>query len=170
MAEKSEGLRAFGLNMAEAMANAGLGPVIQGYGPKEETLGQAPSAQEVRRKRYEDEMWEVAPSAQQEAAATCALGFEDLRRVLDQAFEQSAKGKGQVRHGRGRPFTAQPIMTLGRLTGPAGPAYQVMKKVQEALGMVARGESEAAKVELLGAIIYAAGAVLLIEEAVGGKK
>lgn len=90
-----------------------------------------------------------------------------LAGILNAAFDQASSGKGKERHANGRPFDRQPIMEMGRMTGPSGPAFQAMKKTQEALGMVSRGDYAAAERELLGAIIYAAAAVLLVREKVG---
>lgn len=87
-----------------------------------------------------------------------------LRDVLDEAFLQAAEGKGKERHANGRPFHRQPIMEVSRIVGPGFAAGQVMKKTGEAVGMVSRGERAAAERELLGAIVYAAAAVLLIRE------
>lgn len=93
-------------------------------------------------------------------------GYEGLARVLGLAYEQSAVGKGKERHANARPFVKQPIMEIGRMLSSTcdGELYQIMKKVQEASGMIARRNPEAAQAELLGAIVYAAAAYLLIEE------
>lgn len=92
-------------------------------------------------------------------------GYALLRAVLDEAFDQSARGKGAERHANGRYFDQQPIMEIGRMVGPGFATGQVMKKAQEATSMAARGESEAAVRELLGVIVYAASAVALVREA-----
>jgi len=93
--------------------------------------------------------------------------YSALAGVLREAHAHAAKGKGVERHGNGRGFNEQPIMEIPRLLGgsPEGQLYQIMKKAQEANGMVKRGEREAAIRELLGAINYAAAAVLTIREA-----
>lgn len=90
--------------------------------------------------------------------------YAALQSVLDEAFRQSAEGKGNARHANDKPFGKQPILEIGRMVGPGFAAGQVMKKAQEALGMAARGETEAAANELLGAIVYAASAVVLVRE------
>ncbi|MBY3038947.1 hypothetical protein [Rhizobium laguerreae] len=111
---------------------------------------------------------------QEPAAAILAMldgvadaNYEALAGVLREAHAHAASGKGSVRHGNGRDFSEQPIMEIPRLLGgsPEGQLYQIMKKAQEANGMVKRGEMEAAIRELLGAINYAAAAVLTIREA-----
>lgn len=91
-----------------------------------------------------------------------ASGYEPLAEVLVLAFRQSAFGKGQERHGHGKPFLRQPIMELGRMTGIAAHTYQVGKKAQEATTMARVGQIDAAKAELLGAIVYAAAGYLLL--------
>lgn len=90
--------------------------------------------------------------------------YAALRSVLDEAFLQSAEGKGNARHANDKPFGKQPILEIGRMVGPGFAAGQIMKKAQEAIGMAARGETEAAANELLGAIVYAASAVVLVRE------
>ncbi len=93
-----------------------------------------------------------------------SLDYAPLRRVLDLAYDQSAKGKGKERHAGGRPFRTQPIMEIARMVGLGYQTGQLMKKAQEATGMAARHNYEAAKAEMLGVIVYAAAAYLLIEE------
>lgn len=93
-----------------------------------------------------------------------APGYEPLFGVLADAYAQSAFGKGKERHGGGKPFDRQPIMELGRMLGPDGQLFQVMKKAQEAGSMARRGEPGRAEHELLGVIVYAAAAVLLLRE------
>lgn len=93
-------------------------------------------------------------------------GYLDLRMVLERAYDQSARGKGKERHNSGDlPFLQQPIMEIGRMVGIGYHTGQIMKKVQEATTMARRDQLDAAKAELLGAIVYSAAAYLLIEEA-----
>lgn len=93
-------------------------------------------------------------------------GYGPLARVLEDAYEQSAAGKGKERHANGRPFLKQPIMEIGRMLSSTcdGQLYQAIKKAQEASGMIAREDFEAAERELLGGIVYLAAAVLLVRE------
>lgn len=93
-------------------------------------------------------------------------GYEALAFELQSAFEQSAHGKGKERHANGRPFDRQPILELGRLYGPGFSAGQAAKKTQEALGMLARGETAAALAELHGAIVYVAATAALVRESI----
>jgi hypothetical protein len=87
-----------------------------------------------------------------------------LRDILDEAYNQSAKGKGLERHGNGKAWTEQPILAITRDTGVGFPTGQAIKKITEAVGMLGRGESDAAARELLGAIVYTAAAVKFIRE------
>lgn len=91
-------------------------------------------------------------------------GYEPLARVLSEAYDQSSRGKGKERHANARPFLRQPIMEIGRMVGTGYQIGQVMKKVQEAKGMADRGNYQAAKAELLGAIVYSAAAFMLLDE------
>jgi hypothetical protein len=93
------------------------------------------------------------------------IGFEPLAGVLSEALAQASNGKGQERHGGGKPFLRQPIMEIARMTGDTGGhTFQIMKKAQEANRMVGRGQHDAAVREYLGVINYAAAAILLIRE------
>lgn len=95
-------------------------------------------------------------------------GYEHLNRILGAAYHQAFSGKGRERHAIGftgfRPWDKQPILELSRITGPGASAYQVMKKIQEACTMTERKNFAGAKAEALGAIVYAAALVKLIEE------
>jgi hypothetical protein len=93
-----------------------------------------------------------------------AQGYERFRGVLDAAYQQSAEGKGRVRHGHGKPFHEQPIMQIARMVGLGGHTYQICKKAQEATTMANGGNPDGAKAELLGIIVYAVAAYLLVEE------
>lgn len=91
--------------------------------------------------------------------------YSKLKAVLDAAYSQSVNGKGKARHQRGEvAFERQPILEIGRMVGPGFALGQVMKKAQEAGGMVSRSDYDSAMAELLGAIVYAASAVVLISE------
>lgn len=94
-------------------------------------------------------------------------GYAPLMDELYRALEQSQGGKGAERHANARPFLQQPIMEMGRMCGPGGAAQQVMKKTQEALGMVDRNQHDRAIAELHGAIVYAAACAMLIRERSG---
>lgn len=86
--------------------------------------------------------------------------YTTLRDILNEAYDQAATGKGKDRHANDRPWSAQPIAEIGRMVGVGFNLGQAMKKLQEA----SRMEGEAAVRELLGAIVYAASAIMLIRE------
>lgn len=90
--------------------------------------------------------------------------YAPLRAILDAAYEQSAAGKGVERHGNGLPWLEQPILTVTRHHGLGFATGQAEKKIREAVGMVNRGDKAAAERELLGAIVYVAGAIQWIKE------
>jgi len=82
--------------------------------------------------------------------------YDSLRKILDAAFAQAATGKGAERHANGEEWLKQPIFTIAQQVGDGFNAGQVIKKVQEAQQMAARGEYSKAQHEVLGAIVYAA--------------
>lgn len=86
--------------------------------------------------------------------------FATLRHQLVRAYKFAAEGKGQQRHGNGRSWDTQPIMTISRTHGPGFAMGQAAKKIEEA----SRLPTEAAVAELLGAIGYLAAAIQTIEE------
>jgi imidazoleglycerol phosphate dehydratase HisB len=88
-----------------------------------------------------------------------AAGYDDLARVLGDAFDQAASGKGAQRHADARPFGQQPMAAICDMVGPGFALGQAMKKAQEST----RLPPQAARAELLGAIVYLAGAVLHLE-------
>ena len=104
------------------------------------------------------------PSEDTVAAGDTGDAYGALRGILDEAYNQSAKGKGLERHGNGKAWTEQPILAITRDTGIGFPTGQAIKKVTEAVGMLGRGEGDAAARELLGAIVYTAAAIHFIRE------
>lgn len=89
-------------------------------------------------------------------------GYEQLAAVLQDAYDQASKGKGAARHATGKPFHEQPMQDLIRLYGPGFALGQAGKKMQESQRM----DRDAAERELLGAIVYIAGAIIAAR---GGK-
>jgi hypothetical protein len=88
-------------------------------------------------------------------------GYEKLVIVLRRAFLQAAAGKGKERHANGLAFEDQPMQVINRLLGSQdGQLYQAIKKIQESK----RLPRERAVAELMGAINYLAGAIILLEE------
>lgn len=91
-------------------------------------------------------------------------GFEPLANVLQRAYDQAAMGKGVERHGQGQPFTQQPMQQHIALHGLGFATGQASKKAGEAQRMLTRsGDVAPAVRELLGAIVYLAGAVVALE-------
>ncbi len=89
-----------------------------------------------------------------------AEGYSALADVLSRAFDQSARGKGKERHSKGEEFTQQVIIEGARRFGTGALLFQAFKKSEESQ----RLPKEMAVKELLGAIVYLAGAVIVLEE------
>lgn len=101
-----------------------------------------------------------------------AEGYETLFKVLREAHDQAAYGKGASRHGNALPYAVQPMQTIGFLLHSSeGMLYQVIKKTQEANSRLEAGRRSGdpetmkaakafARQELLGAINYLAGALI----------
>lgn len=85
-------------------------------------------------------------------------GYESLAAVLECALDQAAIGKGSERHAQDAPFDQQPMQKLIELYGVGFALGQAGKKMQESQRM----DNAAAVRELLGAINYAAGAVVYL--------
>lgn len=83
-------------------------------------------------------------------------GYEDLIDVLVLALDQAQNGKGHARHGCALSFSEQPIMKLCDLYGRGFALGQAGKKLQESQRM----DKDAATREMLGAIVYIAGAII----------
>lgn len=90
--------------------------------------------------------------------------YFELKRVLEMAYNQAAEGKGKERHANGEKFEDQPIMTIAKGHGLGYQTGQAAKKLQEAHTLLKLRGKHAAIQEILGAINYAAAAVLLIEQ------
>lgn len=90
-------------------------------------------------------------------------GYQKLVKVFGKAHDHAARGKGKERHANDLPFEQQRMLGIARgLKDPvASLAYQVIKKTTEGLGMADPARIEA---ELLGAINYLAGMVILLGE------
>lgn len=91
---------------------------------------------------------------------TSAPGYERLEDILIAAYEQAAIGKGAQRHAQGAPFDQQPMQQLIQLYGVGFALGQAGKKAQESMRM----DYEAARRELLGSIVYIAGAIIALED------
>lgn len=95
-------------------------------------------------------------------------GYEQLAGVLQRAYNQAAKGKGAERHANGEPFDEQVMQDGARRFGVGALLFQAFKKSEESQ----RLPLERGVAELLGAIVYLAGAVIRREAdaAEGGAK
>jgi len=103
-------------------------------------------------------------------------GYEVLAKILDEALDQAQNGKGHERHvGGGETRRPTPIVTFAeqrmvRICEALGSSQhaigQALKKLEEALVL----PMPARRRELLGAIIYAAGAVLVEDRTVEREK
>lgn len=102
--------------------------------------------------------------AKEQDANAISGPYEQLRAILDDAYDQSANGKGKERHANDLPWHEQPIIAISHLVGDGGAAFQAIKKITEAQGMAKRGEREAAYRECLGAIVYAAALAKLLRD------
>ena len=92
-------------------------------------------------------------------------GYQILRDVLDCAYDQAVTGKGEERHGLGRKFPDQHIVSYPRERGTMeGLMFQVKKKMEEAVDLFKNGDAGKAEEDLLGAIVYLAAMVIFIEE------
>lgn len=87
-------------------------------------------------------------------------GYHGLFDVLADALDQAQLGKGAERHGQDKPFEEQPMQKLIELHGRGFAYGQAGKKAQES----ERLAYAAARRELLGAIVYLAGAVISLDK------
>lgn len=89
-----------------------------------------------------------------------APGYDSLAVVLKRAFDQASAGKGRERHANALPFDQQPMQMIAKRRGVGFLLGQADKKSEEAMGLPP-GRDVA---ELLGAIVYLAGAVIFLEQ------
>lgn len=87
-------------------------------------------------------------------------GYERLAEVLQRAYDQAANGKGKVRHAQGEPFHEQVMQIGARKFGVGSLLFQAFKKSEESQ----RLPQDRAVAELLGSIVYLAGAVIALEQ------
>lgn len=94
---------------------------------------------------------------------TIKPGYESLASVLNMALEQAQHQKGDERHtrnGKESNFIDQYMMRGASIHGIGGPLFQAGKKIEEVYSLPT---NEAKIAELLGAINYIAGAVLMLQ-------
>ena len=80
------------------------------------------------------------------------------------ALEQAQGGKGKERHANDDPFERQSICEITRKHGLAFATGQAAKKLEESHRLLQLRGAEAAINEILGAINYAAAAVIVLRE------
>ena len=93
--------------------------------------------------------------------------YASLRSVLSDAIHQAAAGKGKERHANDDPFERQSICEITRKHGLAFATGQAAKKLEESHRLLQLRGAEAAINEILGAINYAAAAVIVLREGEG---
>ena len=91
-------------------------------------------------------------------------GYDSLRSVLLAAFDQACNGKGRERHSDGEPFEQQICCQITRRHGLAFATGQAAKKLDEVHRLLRDKGHEAAIADCLGAINYAAAAVIVLRE------
>ena len=84
-----------------------------------------------------------------------------LHAVFDSCIDQAVNGKGEERHGHGKPFHEQPWRSLADTFGDGFLFGQAAKKLAEAQSLPT---PEAQRKERLGAINYIAMGILYLEE------
>ena len=92
------------------------------------------------------------------------LNYAALFSVLKDALHQAAAGKGKERHANDDPFERQSICEITRKHGLAFATGQAAKKLEESHRLLQLRGVEAATNEILGAINYAAAAVIVLQE------
>lgn len=107
---------------------------------------------------FDGRAWVAQPGIEPVAPAPTMQepGYELLAYVLERAYNQAALGKGKERHANGEPFDEQVMQDGARRFGVGALLFQAFKKSEESQRLpLDRGVNE-----LLGAIVYLAGAVI----------
>lgn len=86
--------------------------------------------------------------------------YESLRRIMWECYDHATIGKGEIRHGDGKPFEDQISGAITRLVGIGYPLGQAVKKYNESQ----RLEVEAAINEIKGAVNYLQLAILNLRQ------
>lgn len=87
--------------------------------------------------------------------------YASLAAVLQEAYDQAARGKGKERHAeKAEAFEKQVICEVRRRVGPGYTKGQAVKKIYES----DRLEGERGVAELLGAIVYLAAEIIVRRE------
>ena len=93
-----------------------------------------------------------------------AWDYASLLGVLMDALYQASNGKGRERHSDGEPFEQQICCQITRRHGLAFATGQAAKKLDEVHRLLRDKGPNAAIAECLGAINYAAAAVIVLQE------
>lgn len=93
-----------------------------------------------------------------------AVARHPLELVFNAAVAQAASGKGNERHGNGADFMEQPWVSLTDGFGIGGPMFQASKKLRESMKFYHAKEYDRFEREVLGALNYAAMAVLHVRK------
>lgn len=88
-------------------------------------------------------------------------GYDDLFRILMEAYRRASVGKGHQRHFQGEPFRQQWILRGSRMFGSGSLNYQIGKKNEEIIKIEGAGRKVD---ELLDIIVYAAAEIILLRE------
>lgn len=103
----------------------------------------------------------LIPRGRSNHQASMTDDYTALRQVLDRAVQQASQGKGLERHANGEPFEDQQICQLGRWLRSAD--FEIGQACKKAIESK-RLPPDRAVAELLGAIVYLAAAVVLVDE------
>lgn len=90
------------------------------------------------------------------AVVLSSPGYESLAAILEEAFAQASAGKGKERHANDAPFDSQAMQYIIGAHGVGFALGQADKKMRESYNL----SHVAAVRELLGAIVYIAGAII----------
>lgn len=114
-------------------------------------------AEQLHKEEHLNPGWQLIPDD---------IAFHPLMQPFSEAIEQTTTGKGNERHGKGRPFMQHPWYPLAQIHGVGGLTFQAAKKLQEAQGFL-DGTHEGWqrwKREMLGVLVYTGAAMIFIEE------
>lgn len=92
--------------------------------------------------------------------------YDRLQEVLMDAYSQAANGKGAERHSNGLDFEDQDMMQVMDRVGMGFALGQAIKKATEAhrIGTKYKTQRDRVRAELLGAIVYLAGAIIWVDQ------
>ena len=83
-------------------------------------------------------------------------------KVFERAVRRASEGKGEQRHGNGKPFMEQPVMLIREMVGSGFTLGQAMKKIHESKNLVWKEKIP----ELLDVLVYMAAEILFVEKSV----